>query len=332
MTTNMTTIRPGILVAFRTAIAGGVEYRRVDLDAPPDAGEVAADPNAPAPAVEIKKEVTRWETTKILTDAEEHKLATQIRNSAVRDVRKVCSETTFGLLCPQAQETALDEAFATARAKVDTFNAGARFTRIQINMLKGRIASTDEEAVKAITAEVGAMVRQIDRAVKSLEPEAIRAAAKRAAEIGAILGDDDKARLSEAIKAARTAATQIARADKLGQKASFVLATEQQEAIDRARWAFLDLDDAPAEEAGEALPAADLARTAGLDLDDAPEERAAPEESGIAPVVETRGIDLDDAPAAEVTPAAPMLAALDIEPDAPPPAPAEAWIDWDAVG
>ena len=173
------TMKPGILVALRTTVAGGVQYERRTLEA----------------------------------------------------------DDRFGLLCALANEGELNEAILRARTIAEEFNATATHSRVGVYVLKGHIASTDEEAARAIGDEVRELVEAMNSGISGLDVERIRDAAKRAREMSEILSDA-------------------------------VLADIQRGAIEKARFAFLDLEDAPELAPGvPAAPAGNVARIAALDLE-----------------------------------------------------------------
>lgn len=250
---STTTIRPGILVALKSTVEGGVFYERRELT-PDEARDGAA--------------VEKWETTKIVEDPAEHEAATKARSAALSAIRKCCSATSFGLLCPTLNEGALDVAIKEARAIVEAHNATAQHTRVRVYALKGRIADSDSEAAKMIGAEVAELIAEMNTGIDRLDPKSIRKAADRAREMAAMLGDVQRGRVDDAIAQARKAARDIVRrVEKEGEEAAIVLMDVQRGAIERARIAFLDLDgdDATVE---PALPAVTVQRFAELALDD----------------------------------------------------------------
>lgn len=251
-------IRPGLLVALKSTVSGGVSYERKDL---PVEGETA-------------KDTARWETIRTIEDPEEHKRASDARSLAVKEIRKVCSTTSFGLLCPESMEAELDAAVARARSIVALHNEGAKHTKVNVFALKGRIASSDTEAARAIGEEVSSLIEGMNDAIDRLDPAAIREAATKARQMSAMLSPELSQRVGEAVDAARRAArTIVKRVEKDGEQAAVVLADIQRGAIEKARIAFLDLgDDAPSPaDAAAVLPSIDVQRFAGLADDDAPE-------------------------------------------------------------
>lgn len=246
-------IKPGIIVALSTRIRGGVTYTRVDLER--------------ARETEDGTQRERWETTKVVEDAEELARATKVRGLISTVIRRLCIETAFGLICPEANEPALDEAIKRARVIAAEHNGTATRSQVSVYVLKGRIASTDEEAARAIGEEVKTLIDAMSSGIDAMDPKAIRDAADRARKIGAVLDASQEIAVSEAIKQARKAArTIVSRVEKKLEDSAVVLKDIQRGAIEKARLAFLDLDPIQAVST-EALPAVDVSRLAELDLD-----------------------------------------------------------------
>lgn len=250
---NKIQLRPGVLVSLKSSVTGGTSYSRVDLDA--DAAE--------------GRKVERWETTKVVEDPEEHEAARKARGKARSEISRVCVATAFGMLCPEADEPALAAAIAKAHGIVDTFNETAQTCRVSLYVLRGHIATTDEEAARAIGDEVAQLVSAMSAGIDAIDVSAIREAADKARALGAMLSGEQQETIGEAVKAARAAARTLAkRVEKEGEEKALVLADIKRGAIEKARIAFLDLDDAPATDgAGPAMPAANLQRVDALDFE-----------------------------------------------------------------
>jgi hypothetical protein len=235
-------MRPGILVALNTSVRGGVHYTRRDLE---NDGSVA-----------------RWETTRQMEDPEEHKRAQEVRSLASSAIWRLCIHTTFGLLCPLEREEELDLAAAAARSAVDLWNAQASHTWVTVNVVKGRIADNDEEALRALLAEATDLVERMDQGLARADVSAIRAAASKARSLIEIMDEESGERISEAVEAARKAAREIVkRVGVEGQSAEEAVASINREAFDKARFAFLDI----AESELDALPAVDVQRMAEIE-------------------------------------------------------------------
>lgn len=254
---NASVIRPGLLVSVKSTVAGGVSYQREDL---------AADPEAEGAAVTV------WKTKRVIDDPVEHEAATKCRSTALAMIRKVCSSTSFGLLCPADQEGALGAAIKAARALVEAFNTTATHTQVSVFALKGRVASNDAEAARAITDEIAGLVQAMDAGIKEFDPKKIREAADRAREMANMLSDEKKGKIDAAIAQARVAArTIVKRIEKEGEARELVMLDIQRGQIESARIAFLDLSGEPATSAAPS-PAIDRQRFADLDLSDLSED------------------------------------------------------------
>lgn len=261
------TIRPGLLVSLKTSLSGGVSYRRIDLDASAEDSGVQELKTGEDFDAALQASVARWETTRRIEDPDEHKRATVARGKASALIRAVCIRSAFGLLCPTIGEPELDAALVEAQKIVSEFNESARFSQIKIYVLKGRIADNDVEAAKAIASEVRDLLAQMRDGIAGADVEAIREAANRANKLGGMLGAEQAEQVDAAVSAARKAARALVkRVQKEGEQVEAVLAEISTSAIDKARFAFLDTDDAPSASNEPELPAVNLQRVAGLDL------------------------------------------------------------------
>jgi hypothetical protein len=201
----------------------------------------------------------------VIEDKDEYERAIKARSTALSAIRRECQSTTFGLLCPEQHEGALDAAIAKARAIVEEHNATAVHTRVSVYALKGRVASNDAEAARAITSELAGLVVQMQRGIETVDAASIRDAANKAREMSAMLDDSLKGKIDGAIAQARKAARDITRRiEKNAEDKAIVLADIQRGQIESARIAFLDLSEAAPV---EALPAIDAQRFADLDVD-----------------------------------------------------------------
>ena len=220
------TLRPGLLVSVKTSIRGNVTYSTRDLDA----DHIESDGSRQA----------RWETERRIADPLEHEVANKARSKARSLISGVCAYSAFGLLCPENRADDLDRAVADARRTCDEFNATARLTRLYVNVIAGRIAPDDVEAVRAINSEVRDLLAVMAEGVKTLDVRVIRDAANRTRSLGAMLSTDARARVQTAIDAARRAASDIVKA---GEQAAIEIDRRALEAITESRTAFLDLDE-----------------------------------------------------------------------------------------
>jgi len=265
------TLRPGLLVSLKTSIAGNVNYRTLTLESDH--------------ITETGARQARWETERTVVDPQEHEAAIRARSLARSKIQCVCANSAFGLLCPESKASELEAAVAEARAIVDAFNAQAGLTRLSFNLIAGKIAPDDVEAIRAINSEMSDLMSSMAEGLANLDVSKVRDAANKARSVGAMLTDDAKERVQAAIEVARKAARAIVQAGEEG--AVEVDRASIRKVLD-ARTAFLDLDDA-----GEVAPVQPVARPVDVTI----ETEAMMDEafSALAPVtLSTRTIDLED--------------------------------------
>jgi hypothetical protein len=251
MTKNqVSTLRPGLLVAIKTSIVGNVSYATRDIE---------------RDHVEGEARIAKWETERKIADAAEHEKAVKVRSSATHTIKRLCATTAFGCLCPEERADDLMEAVAEARVLVDAFNAEARITRIRIYVIAGRVAPDDVEAVRAIRAELAAVMADMQRGVQALSPGEIREAATRAKQLAEMLTDASKKRVEVAVEAARATATAINKAVKAGEQAALQVDEVVVKKLAAARTSFLDIDNVDAQEIAQPQP-----KSRSLDLEAAP--------------------------------------------------------------
>lgn len=200
MTIQSSTLRPGLLVSLKTTISGNVKYSTTILEEQHYTGD--------------GKQKAKWETEREVTDPVEHEDAKRARNKARGEVSRLCAESAFGLLCPEAKTSELEKAVTDARAIADEFNRTAKFTRISVYVMTGRIAPDDVEAVRAINSEVRTLLERMERGVRNLDAEEIRKAANWARGLGSMLSPGAAARVQDAIELYRVAFGKIAEASE----------------------------------------------------------------------------------------------------------------------
>ena len=223
---NISTLRPGLLVGLSTAIRGGVTYRTRDIE--PD---------------HLTEDGTRhasWETDKTIENPEEHERGVKARSRARSIVVAVCSQSTFGLLCPEDKQDTLMEAIAEARGIAQDFNDSATISRLTVNVIVGRVARDDVEAVRAINGEVRDLMLAMERGLKNLDVETVREAANKARSLAGMLSPEAAEKAQVAIAVARSAARLIVKAGETGAVAVDEAVLRR---IRESRAAFLDLDE-----------------------------------------------------------------------------------------
>lgn len=251
---NISTLRPGLLVSLKTSIRGNVSYKTRDLESEREIGD--GDSTR-----------AKWETERTVKNRAELNRATKARGEARHAIASICSRTSFGLLCPETWSKSLQDGITKARAIATEFNKTARVTELQIYVIVGRVAQDDVEAVRAINSEVRDLMKEMAVGIKELDVKRVRDAAMRAKSIGAMLTPEAAERIKDAVEVARASARQIVKA---GEEASKAVDKEAMRKINQARTAFLDLDESQ-------VLAGAPARTQGRAIDLAPEpEKAEP--------------------------------------------------------
>lgn len=220
------TLRPGILVSLKTSVRGGVKYRKVDL-------ESGYDPDTGA-------EVSRWDTTKIVYDPEEHRAARQTASRGRYLVSRVCAESRHGLLCPQDSVAELEAALAEAQALCDTFNASAEHTRVEVNVVCGQIVADDVMATRALFRETEEFLEQMQKGLAELDVNKVREMCKKALDVGQMLAPEANETIAAAVDAARAECRKIVKA---GEQVAIEIDKATLDALGQARNAFLDFDD-----------------------------------------------------------------------------------------
>jgi hypothetical protein len=223
------TLRPGLLVALTTSITGGTYYRTTEIEA--DHTDETGARRA------------RWETERIVTNAEEHAEAVKVRTKVRGTILKVCTATSaFGLLCPESNIEELRQAIRDAREIADEFNLNAEVTRIRVGVLFGRIAQDEVEAQRAMNAEIRSLMDEMEDGLKRLDANAVQKAANEAKQLESMLTDESQARSDVAITAARKARRQIVKLVKAGEDVGEEVTKAAIAQIEMARASFLDME------------------------------------------------------------------------------------------
>jgi len=223
---NISTLRPGLLVSLKTTLQGNATYFRSDIE--------QDHYNATG------ERVAKWETERVIQDPAEYEDGIKARADARNAITRVCSNSAFGLLCPNANRDALDEAVSKAQQIVNGFNSRAARTTVKLYVIIGRIADDDVEAVRAINSEISDLIQTMERGVRNCEPKTIRDAANKARQLGQMLTPEATARVESALVTARAVARNIVKA---GEAAALKIDQGALATLADARTAFLDLDE-----------------------------------------------------------------------------------------
>jgi hypothetical protein len=268
---GITKIQPGVLVALKTSIDGGARYTRQVL-------EHVQEGRADHQKVMVEREIP---------EVEEYEQAIKVRQWSMDRIRSRCIRTPFGLMVKEVDWPVLQDRIDEARAHVDQFNATSTLHRVRVNVVPGKVAHTEEEAVRSIREEIGELLEGLERATLAGDVKELRRRAAAAKDLGKMLEDNTAA--SGALAAAVTEARRIGRSivkrvEGAGEKLEAVLAEHSADTIARARHEFLDAGDVLEElPEDEQLPGVAMQRAAGDELaEDQEEEDQELEPAGVA--------------------------------------------------
>jgi hypothetical protein len=264
MTIQTTSLGASYLVFCRSELKGNVRSTHTQLTEE----TLAADGSASE----------SWETLRTVKNVDEHKRALVERSAARWAISKSCVSLSFGLVCPTSKREELEKGIEEARRIVEAFNATATHDKLRLTVMVGEVKSNDQEAIRAIRNEVADLVAELQVAINNLDTKAISTITSRAKNVSKLLDEDGSKLVQGAIEAARAIRKDIVKA---GEVASVAIDEEQLKVLERARVAFVDLNEtaAPIETAPE---------VAGRAIDLEPE--ALPDELPTAP---GRQIDFD---------------------------------------
>lgn len=188
-------IRPGFLISLKTTLIGNISYHKQVLERE----HVDADGS----------EKARWETLRVIGDREEHNAGRKAQAEARAKVTQVCTNTAFGLLCPEDNAAELQAAIAEAKAVAAEFNRTARLSRVNIYVIVGKIATDRFDVVGAMAAEALELLNALLTGIRNRDAGEIRTAANELRKLGDMFSEPSRGQLKVAIDAARTAARKI---------------------------------------------------------------------------------------------------------------------------
>lgn len=240
MEKEVISLEPGLLVTLSTRVEGGVAYKRVDLNPEGPGGIVDADTGA---SMLEGREVTRWETTRVVTDKEEFAEAGKVRTKCRNLITSACIPTPFGfLICPLDHEPELDQRITEAQAMAALFNGSAQHSRIRITPMRGETTKTKEEAASAVQQQVGGLLADYEAAIGARDIKSIRDLSGKLKQMGKLIQKQSDARgaLDRAVAAGRSFARKLKRAGEDGEDIATVLEAASASPITAARFIFAD--------------------------------------------------------------------------------------------
>lgn len=198
-TKSISTVRPGYLVSLKTSIRGNVTYVKEVID--------------PERLTEAGAKQEKWQTERTVSDPAEHEAAKRARSKIGSLFRGACVQSSFGLLCPEANEAALADAIAESRKIADEFNKTSSITRLGVDVLCGRITPDDVAAVRAINSEIRELMGDMTGSISNGDVAGVREAASRLKSVGEMLSVDAQAKVRLAVEAGRGAARELVKTE-----------------------------------------------------------------------------------------------------------------------
>ena len=239
------TLRPGYLVSLTTHHEGGRLYETLDEKVSIEEGTTA--------------EVTNKNVKLTIFNPEEYKSAQKELGKAAEKIRSLCPRSSHWLICPADKEPELRAAIDDAHGVCAAFNATSDHSQVELYVITAKMAGSDEEATRAIAADMRDLIVEMQRGIKGADPEAIREAARKAQSYGQILDEATSKKLGDAVKEARYAATLIKKLEGDAVNAAAVIAQINTSALETARYCFLDLEEGERVEVEQAAgPSVDL--------------------------------------------------------------------------
>lgn len=188
-------IRPGFLVSLKTTLIGNISYHKVVLERE----HIDAD----------GAEKAKWQTERVIGDRREHDAGRKAQADARAKITSVCTNTAFGLLCPEDQADVLQNAIREAKEVAAQFNRTARLSRVNVYAIVGKIAPDRFDVVEAMASEALTLLDQMTAGIRNREPAEIRTAANELRKLGDMFSENGRAQLKTAIDAGRGAARKI---------------------------------------------------------------------------------------------------------------------------
>ena len=230
MTLKQTTLRPGLLVRFNTAIRGNKKQRSTVIEA-----LHLTDAGAAEDSIRVDRSTT---------DPQEQAEAETMRSKMRALVCSACVQTEFNLLCPEDRVEQLEKRVKEAEALAAEFNAKARITRIDASYITAKIENDGVQVMREINVEAKRLIDEITGRMREagLGEEGIKAtrdALKKAKRLGRMLAPEAQAGLDGTVTMAREALSAI---KKVGEANAAEDTKRAIAALEQQRLAFLDFD------------------------------------------------------------------------------------------
>jgi hypothetical protein len=156
-------IKPGILVAGKIYLKGGIRYKREYSPSQLDNNTL----------------VREWNTVAIVEDIKEREEADRVRSSIYSKLRRVCVHTHIGMICPLEKKEELEKTLEEANFARTEFNNKANTCSLEVYYALFELKSDNAEVLSAIASQVQEGLEKVNSAIKMEDLRAINLAPKR---------------------------------------------------------------------------------------------------------------------------------------------------------
>lgn len=164
------------------------------------------------------REEVEYTTRRVLENKPEALRAKAVYAQARAALRKVCTRTVLGLVCPVSEEVRLEATLREIEALVAEANAGFSVCELVYSAVPIRLEHANDRAREALRREIQKYGERLVEAVRACDPEAIRRTLRSGKGLEALVADAELRRGLEEMngavrKAARVMADAIRRHD-----------------------------------------------------------------------------------------------------------------------
>jgi len=303
--------RPCFLVLCSTEVRGGVH--RKSEDATPPVSPEAVGLVIPGAAVETVK-VTAKKTYAAVDDPAEFEAASKLRAKLYKTIADLCIPTPFCLLCPLDSEAKFEEAKREAEREAYEFNKTAKFSTVQIWVLRGALTGdSQEKAAKWLATELASLIQQMKTGLENRDTKSIESAIRKARSLNDMIDTDAQLRVARAIDIAKKAAKEITKTiEAKGTKDVLLVADGNKRVFEELAKTFSVVDlDIPTGDSTAPAPVEALPAVGATEIDLPPlGESDPPAAAAPAPVAD---LDMSDDDGDAPLPAAPAVALGDVD-------------------
>ena len=191
-----------------------------------------------------EREEALLQTLRVFENKPEALRAKGVYEQARARLRKLCSRTVLGLVCPVTREGELKEAIAEIEDLVEKANREFRVCRVEYSVIPIHLEHDNDKAQDALRKEVRRYADRLIEAARSVDPEAIRSVLRAGKGVEVLVDDDGLRGEIEAMnQAAREAARVITKTikehdgDETSARASRAARSAAEEVVRRFPWA-----------------------------------------------------------------------------------------------